>query len=480
MDEMIKFEQNSDSKYYSMSMSDNICYDNIETVLEDNNTLNKKVKKLYYGKEYTTQTDINMKEYKKEDNSNSSSTFGDIDSFQYSGELDLMGQESLSNDGDIDSNQVPYRSRCNTWPRLQPQQETSENYGPSSIYPNTDDIKIESDPLTSTDGNDGSSSKNNEGQLRKLLNKASNCSTETSNVSTSLLYGCLQGHSTFQQPHLSYPNRRPFSPSVESPLTNRISGSYMLSHQSAQPISCAGGMDRVNVSGNAPPMVRSPSVSNQDESLLNSFPTSSLHSGPLPLLSEEDMVLDSEFMNFSKDCGSNEPEKLQNDVNNQTTIDKGNDSNELSETNGTFDIQTKPGSNADGELMVNKDMLSSNQSVERKEQPLSHQTLNKSSSISPSSVNHSSSTSFSSSAGSCGTNVSRRNAWGNLSYADLITQAIKSSPDQRLTLSQIYDWLITNITHFREKSDNVSSLGWKVIALFNINSSHKNVSKYNI
>ena len=67
---------------------------------------------------------------------------------------------------------------------------------------------------------------------------------------------------------------------------------------------------------------------------------------------------------------------------------------------------------------------------------------------------------------SCGSpkqkNSSRRNAWGNLSYADLITQAIKSSPDQRLTLAQIYEWLITNITHFREKSDNVSSLGWKV------------------
>ena len=63
---------------------------------------------------------------------------------------------------------------------------------------------------------------------------------------------------------------------------------------------------------------------------------------------------------------------------------------------------------------------------------------------------------------SCGNNVTRRNAWGNLSYADLITQAIKSSPDQRLTLAQIYEWLITNIAHFRDKSDNVSSLGWKV------------------
>ncbi|KTF99681.1 hypothetical protein cypCar_00010040 [Cyprinus carpio] len=36
---------------------------------------------------------------------------------------------------------------------------------------------------------------------------------------------------------------------------------------------------------------------------------------------------------------------------------------------------------------------------------------------------------------------SRRNAWGNLSYADLITKAIESTPDKRLTLSQIYDWM---------------------------------------
>jgi len=32
--------------------------------------------------------------------------------------------------------------------------------------------------------------------------------------------------------------------------------------------------------------------------------------------------------------------------------------------------------------------------------------------------------------------TTRRNAWGNLSYADLITQAILNSPEKRLTLSQ--------------------------------------------
>ena len=56
----------------------------------------------------------------------------------------------------------------------------------------------------------------------------------------------------------------------------------------------------------------------------------------------------------------------------------------------------------------------------------------------------------------------RRNPWGNLSYADLITQAIQSSPDQRLTLAQIYEWLVKNVPYFHGKGDSVSSIGWKV------------------
>lgn len=60
-------------------------------------------------------------------------------------------------------------------------------------------------------------------------------------------------------------------------------------------------------------------------------------------------------------------------------------------------------------------------------------------------------------------NSSRRNAWGNLSYADLITQAILGSPDKRLTLSQIYDWMVHNVPYFRDKGDSNSSAGWKVI-----------------
>ena len=57
---------------------------------------------------------------------------------------------------------------------------------------------------------------------------------------------------------------------------------------------------------------------------------------------------------------------------------------------------------------------------------------------------------------------SRRNAWGNLSYADLITKAIESVPDKRLTLSQIYDWMVRSVPYFKDKGDSNSSAGWKV------------------
>lgn len=59
-------------------------------------------------------------------------------------------------------------------------------------------------------------------------------------------------------------------------------------------------------------------------------------------------------------------------------------------------------------------------------------------------------------------NSSRRNAWGNLSYADLITKAISSSTDNRLTLSQIYEWMVQNVPYFKDKGDSNSSAGWKV------------------
>ncbi|KAI9557092.1 forkhead box-like protein [Daphnia sinensis] len=69
-------------------------------------------------------------------------------------------------------------------------------------------------------------------------------------------------------------------------------------------------------------------------------------------------------------------------------------------------------------------------------------------------------------------NSSRRNAWGNMSYADLITQAIQSSPEKRLTLSQIYDWMVQNVPYFKDKGDSNSSAGWK-------NSIRHNLSLHN-
>lgn len=55
-----------------------------------------------------------------------------------------------------------------------------------------------------------------------------------------------------------------------------------------------------------------------------------------------------------------------------------------------------------------------------------------------------------------------RNAWGNLSYAELITQAILSTPDKRLTLSEIYDWIVQNVPYFSDKANSPSTAGWKV------------------
>jgi hypothetical protein len=57
----------------------------------------------------------------------------------------------------------------------------------------------------------------------------------------------------------------------------------------------------------------------------------------------------------------------------------------------------------------------------------------------------------------------RKNAWGNLSYAELISKAITTSAEQRLTLSEIYDWMIKYVPFFRNKVDRASSAGWKVM-----------------
>jgi len=59
-----------------------------------------------------------------------------------------------------------------------------------------------------------------------------------------------------------------------------------------------------------------------------------------------------------------------------------------------------------------------------------------------------------------------------MSYADLITQAINGSPEKRLTLSQIYDWMVQNVPYFKDKGDSNSSAGWK-------NSIRHNLSLHN-
>jgi len=69
-------------------------------------------------------------------------------------------------------------------------------------------------------------------------------------------------------------------------------------------------------------------------------------------------------------------------------------------------------------------------------------------------------------------NGPRKNSWGNLSYAELITRAIESSAEQRLTLSQIYDWIVKYVPYFKEKFDRTSSAGWK-------NSIRHNLSLHN-
>ena len=55
-----------------------------------------------------------------------------------------------------------------------------------------------------------------------------------------------------------------------------------------------------------------------------------------------------------------------------------------------------------------------------------------------------------------------RNPWGEMSYADLITKAILSTLDKRLTLSEIYTWMIENVPYFHEKANETSTSGWKV------------------
>nr|AUR44911.1 foxo4 [Andrias davidianus]QBY35560.1 forkhead box O4 [Andrias davidianus] len=74
---------------------------------------------------------------------------------------------------------------------------------------------------------------------------------------------------------------------------------------------------------------------------------------------------------------------------------------------------------------------------------------------------------------------SRRNAWGNQSYAELISQAIETSPEKRLTLSQIYEWMVKSVPFFKDKGDSNSSAGWKNSIRHNLSLHSKFIKVHN-
>nr|CAI5843000.1 unnamed protein product [Callosobruchus analis] len=55
--------------------------------------------------------------------------------------------------------------------------------------------------------------------------------------------------------------------------------------------------------------------------------------------------------------------------------------------------------------------------------------------------------------------IGRKYIYGNQTYADLIEKSIEASPERRLALSEIYQWLVDNVPHFKDKT--VSPLSWK-------------------
>ena len=383
----------------------------------------------------------------------------EVDSYQYSAEMDLLMQEPASTCEDSDSNSFPYRSRCNTWPRLQPHLQHEND----AISQSSDSERNKLNHLEFLEGTD-SYIEPTIGNLSPAVTDTPNNSTKHTNVSSSFLYGRLQGLPSQQHSHLSFLDRRSYSPLADLPLTNQISGSYMLSQPSIQAMTCVKGIKGDNGDGIVDPIIRPSSATNQDEPLITTFTTSSLNSGPLPLLSEEDMVLDNDLMSFNKECSA-APES---DASHHVTH-KGSYNGELHDVAintkmSSMECQTELSSNIDEETIAKTNTFGLKKEKESEDASNCVVPGIKPASLAQSGINTSSSSlsNLASSVGNCGANVSRRNAWGNLSYADLITQAIKSSPDQRLTLAQIYEWLVTNIAHFREKSDNVSSLGWKV------------------
>ena len=57
--------------------------------------------------------------------------------------------------------------------------------------------------------------------------------------------------------------------------------------------------------------------------------------------------------------------------------------------------------------------------------------------------------------------LARRNPWGNYSYKQIITRAITSSANGKLTLSQIYQYMIDNYEYFKERQSSPDQEKWK-------------------
>ncbi|XP_001639907.3 forkhead box protein O isoform X2 [Nematostella vectensis] len=55
----------------------------------------------------------------------------------------------------------------------------------------------------------------------------------------------------------------------------------------------------------------------------------------------------------------------------------------------------------------------------------------------------------------------KKKPWGNASYSDLIARAITQSTKQKLTLPQIYEWFVDNVSYFRDREHLPSTKGWK-------------------
>jgi hypothetical protein len=80
---------------------------------------------------------------------------------------------------------------------------------------------------------------------------------------------------------------------------------------------------------------------------------------------------------------------------------------------------------------------------------------------------------------SYGSTSRSRSKAGTPSYADIITNAILSSTDKRLSLAEIYDWMVKNVEGLEDQRHLHSSKGWKnaVRHTLSINQRFKKVTR---